>query len=447
MKNAAQKIKLPTKLVPWGLLLTFLASGCATVATAPSVADSEPSPATSPPPSAAAIALSETCASITTPLSEKEQNYAQIAWNYFGNNRRPQTGFVNATDGYPSGTLWDQGNYLTALNAALHLGLIEQAEFDQHLTQFLTTLANLSLFEGKLPHKVYNSATGEIVDYANEPTDRGLGWSALDIGRMLTALHITRSCHPEYGNSIEEIVASWALEDSVKDGQLYGAIVLSNGETQPVQEGRLGYEEYAARGYELWGYEVSKALELEPMKTVTVEGTEITVDSRDYKETNGSNYVVSESYILESIEFGLSDELKKVARQLLSVQEKRYERTGELTAVSEDNINKPPHFLYNTLYANGTPWAVITGENEPFTDLRTMSTKAAFGWRYLFPEDDYAQKLYEAVNELHQPEKGGFYAGLYEKSDQPNDILTGNTNSLILEILYYKARGNQPIIP
>ncbi|MDJ0573462.1 MAG: DUF3131 domain-containing protein, partial [Pleurocapsa sp. MO_192.B19] len=41
---------------------------------------------------------------------------------------------------------------------------------------------------------------------------------------------------------------------------------------------------------------------------------------------------------------------------------------------------------------------------------------------------------------------GGFYAGLYEETNEPNKALTGNTNGLIMEILYYKARGNKPLI-
>jgi hypothetical protein len=137
---------------------------------------------------------------------------------------------------------------------------------------------------------VYNSATGVMVDYTNKPTERGLGWSALDIGRMLTALHIVRTCHPQHAQAIEAAVASWHLEASIKDGQLYGATVLPDGKTQPVQEGRLGYEEYAAKGYELWGYDVPKALALEPMISVKLEGIDIPADSRDFKSTDANNY-------------------------------------------------------------------------------------------------------------------------------------------------------------
>ncbi|MEO1388994.1 MAG: DUF3131 domain-containing protein [Cyanobacteria bacterium J06634_6] len=386
------------------------------------------------------------CGNLAAPLTDEEQNYAEVAWQYFLNNRQPATGMVNAADSYPSGTLWDQGNYLTALNAALWLGLIDKPEFDQQFTQFLTGLSQLPLFENTLPHKVYNSATGQIVDYGNNPTERGLGWSALDIGRMLAALHVMRTCHPQYAEIIETTVAKWDLEASIQGGQLYGAMVTDQGKTQPVQEGRLGYEEYAARGYERWGYSVPKALDLQPKTTVFLEGIGIPIDTRDYATTNANNYVVSESYVLDAIEFGLSNELKGYAKNLLTAQKNRYERTGKLTAVSEDNLDQAPHFLYNTAYSNGEEWAVITDQNEAFPELRTLSTKAAFGWHYLFPEDAYAKQIFDVAKTLQHPDQKGFYAGQYEATQEPNTILTGNTNGLILEILYYKARGNRPAL-
>ncbi|MFK8183362.1 MAG: DUF3131 domain-containing protein [Phormidesmis sp.] len=386
------------------------------------------------------------CGNIAAPLSSEEQTYAKVAWQYFINNRQSNTGLVNAADSYPSGTLWDMGNYLTALNASLWLGLVEPADFDQQLSTFLVGLASLPLFEDTLPHKVYNTATGKIVDYGNNPTERGLGWSALDIGRMLAALDIIRTCHPQYSEAIEMAIAHWDLEASIQDGELYGATVGDDDKTQRVQEGRLGYEEYAARGYEKWGYKVPKALSLEPMKSVSLEKVNISVDTRDYETTNANNYIVSESYILDGIEFGLPDTLKQEAKRLLSAQENRFKRTGKLTAVSEDNIDQAPHFLYNTAYANGTDWAVITDQNEAFPELRTLSTKAAFGWRYLFPDDAYAQQVFDVAKTLQDPDGKGFYAGQYETNGKPNSILTGNTNGLILEILYYKARGNQPIL-
>ena len=390
------------------------------------------------------------CAAISNPLTDEEWTYAQSAWNYFVDNVQPATGLPNAAGGYPSGTLWDMGNYLTAMNAARWMGLIEQDEFDNRLNQFLTSLAALRLFEDKLPNKVYNSATGEMVDYGNNPIDRGIGWSALDIGRMLAAFRMLQNCHPQYVDWINGLVESWQVALSVQDEKLYGAAVLPDESTLMVQEGRLGYEEYASRGYALWGYNVPQAISFEPFKFVDIYGIQIPVDTRDYQNTNANNYVVSESYVLDAIEFGLEGELADYARRVFEVQKRRYEDTGILTAVSEDNINQPPYFLYSTVYSNGVPFAVITEKNEPYPEMRTLSTKAAFGWHYVYPDDPYAQQLFDKVKNTNNSGRG-YVAGIFESGlndpEPPlNDILTGNTNGLLMEILYYKARGNQPLI-
>jgi len=392
------------------------------------------------------VAANNSCNNITAPLTPEEQTYARSAWQYFVKNYQSTTGFTNSTGGYPSGTLWDMGNYLMALNAARWLNLTDQADFDARLNKFLTTLSSLKLFEDALPNKVYNAATGQMVDYGNNPLERGIGWSALDIGRVLAAFDVIRTCHPQYNDWLKGIVSKWQVARSLKDGQLFGATVEPDNKTLLVQEGRLGYEEYSARGYELWGFQASKAISLEPFKFVEINGMQIPVDTRDFKSTNANNYVVSESYILDGIEFGLQGDLADYAARVLEVQKRRYDATGQLTSVSEDNIDQAPYFLYNTVYANGQTWATITDTNQPYPQLRSVSTKAAFGWRYLFPDNTYAQKVFDAVKDLRAPDGSGYYAGIYEESQQPNKALTGNTNGLILEILYYKARGNRPLI-
>jgi hypothetical protein len=386
------------------------------------------------------------CSAIVDPLTPEEESYARTAWQYFSTNYQPETGFSNSTGGYPSGTLWDLGNYLMALNSARWLNIIPQTEFDQKLNKFLIGIGKIQLFDGALPNKVYNAKTGEMVDYSNKPTPRGIGWSALDIGRMLAAFHVLRTCHPQYNDWLTGIVAKWQVAKSVKDEQLYGAMVKPDGKTMLVQEGRLGYEEYAVRGYQLWGFKAPKALSFQPFKFVDIYGIKIPVDVRDYQSTNANNYVVSESYILDGLEFGLQGEIGDYAARVLEVQKRRYQDTKQLTAVSEDNLDKAPYFIYNTVYSNGVNWAAITDENKPIPEFRSISTKAAFGWRYLYPNNEYAKQVFDAVKDLKDPANNGFYAGLYEASKQPNKSLTGNTNGLILEILYYKARGNRPLI-
>jgi hypothetical protein len=386
------------------------------------------------------------CAVLPSPLNSEEKEYARAAWQYFAKNYQPATGFVNATGGYPSATLWDIGNYLVALNTARWLDLISQKEFDEKFNKFLGSLGSLKLFDGALPNKVYNTANSAMVDYGNNPTPRGIGWSALDIGRILAAFHIIRTCHPKYGDWMKGILGNWQLAQSLQNDQLYGATIAPDGKTMLVQEGRLGYEEYAVRGYELWGFKADKAKSSQPFKFVDIYGIQIPVDLRDFQSTNANNYVVSESYILDGIEFGWDSELADYAGRVLEVQRRRYSNTGQLTAVTEDNLDAPPYFIYNTVYSNGVNFAAITDENKPIPQFRSISTKAAFGWHYLYPTNAYAKKIFDAVKGLRSPKDDGFYAGLYEASKIPNKSLTGNTNGLILEILYYKARGNRPII-
>ena len=55
------------------------------------------------------------------------------------------------------------------------------------------------------------------------------------------------------------------------------------------------------------------------------------------------------------------------------MQKRRHDSTGQLTAVTEDNIDKEPYFLYNTIYANGEKWATITDNNQPYPQLRSVS--------------------------------------------------------------------------
>ena len=80
---------------------------------------------------------------------------AKIAWRYFQNNYQPETGLVNAVDGYPSTTMWDTASYMAALVAAHQFNFIDKQTFDSRLTKLIATLNNLVLFRNELPNKVY----------------------------------------------------------------------------------------------------------------------------------------------------------------------------------------------------------------------------------------------------------------------------------------------------
>lgn len=133
-----------------------------------------------------------------SPLSAQDEQVGRIAWQYFVNNTQENTGLANAVDGFPSATLWDQASYLLGMIAAYRLGIVEQAEFDQRLTKALISLNTLPLFQGSLPNKVYDTTSMVMTDYTNTPTGGGIGWSALDIARLLVPLEIIGNQYPAH---------------------------------------------------------------------------------------------------------------------------------------------------------------------------------------------------------------------------------------------------------
>lgn len=372
-------------------------------------------------------------------LTVEEQGWAKIAWKYFQNNTIEKTGMVNSVNNYKSSTLWDSSSYLMAVISVQRLGIIDDNEFKSRVDKFLASMAKLPLFEGKLPNKVYHTETLQMVDYTNKAIDTGIGWSALDIGRLMVPLNILVWNYPEFTPQVKKITKHWDLSSVTKKGELYGA-VLEDGKTEYLQEGRLGYEEYGAKAFQLVGLDVSNAIDYTSwLKFINIHGINIPTDSRDPERFTAHNYVVSEPYILDGIEYGWDQISREFAGRVYSVQEAHYKETGKLTAVSEDNIDQAPYFVYNTVFTDGKEWNAITEDGTDASEFKTLSTKAAFGWHMLY-ETEYTKKLMEVASKLNDPEKG-WYSGRYEKTGMPNRALTANTNGIILETLAYKQTG------
>ncbi|GAB4215532.1 MAG: hypothetical protein OHK0012_15890 [Synechococcales cyanobacterium] len=382
----------------------------------------------------------------SAPLTPAEQAMAQQAWVYFQNNTN-RTGLANSVVGYPSATLWEQGNLAVAIVAAQELGLIDQADRERRLDQILTGLENLPLFEDALPNKAYNTETGVKTDYGNNPMPRGIGFSGLDLGRLINALFVVKTTLPQYQGRIEQLLGRWQLDRLYQQGDLYGAVVLPDGRTLPVQEGRHGYLEYAARSGLLLNRAMPKALD-PPVETIEVYGIPIKNDRRRFQEFNAVAYTVTEAPALEIIEHGVAgrpavwDEFCRI----YAAQRNRWQATGRWTAATEDHITgrlySDTPFLYNTVIADGIPWAVVTEDGRRFDQRRTVSTKAAVLMTVLQPQDDpdrYGDKLFGVVQPLFN--EGGYWAGQFEQVNEPNDILTNNTNGILLEALWAKQRG------
>ncbi len=372
-------------------------------------------------------------------LSANEMVMARQAWLYFQRNWNDKTGLVNSVDNFASVTMWDQAAAIAALVSARELNIITVKEFESKMNQMLKTLASMPLYKGELPNKVYNSKTLLPVNYGQLDKREEIGWSALDLGRMAIWLKIVGAKYPNMRSQTEVVWKHWQVKRLTKNGQMYGTAVVA-GKEQYNQEGRLGYENYAAYGLKLWGLDVKKALDYQSHTGfVNLYGKGVPYDKRDAKNSGANNYVLSEPYILDGIETGFQALPKTYADKVLVAQETRYQKTKLLTAVTEDNLDRAPYFVYSSLFVNGQPWATITDTGKKYNNLRFLSAKAAVGWHVLY-NTAYTNKLFDFVQTNLKSDQG-WYNGFYESLKEPNKALTANNNGVILESLLYKKVG------
>jgi hypothetical protein len=388
---------------------------------------------------------------VPSPLTEEEMEMARVAWKYFENNTQ-DTGLANAVDTYPSTTLWDTASYMGGLMAAYELEIITKAEFNQRTVKLLGALNRMEHFQNELPNKGYNTQTLEKVDYANQPGD--IGYSAIDIGRMLIWLKIYKERYPQYAMAIDKYVLSWDFSEMLDDaGTMYGKIPGPDGQFILVQEGRMGYEEYGAKGFRLWGFNTERASKFEPYDVILMYGVEVPYDSRDPRKYVSHNFVVVENYTVDKIEMGWDQpedrdspedvytdpQMAEFARRIFAVQEARYRDTGILTARTEHQLDQPPYFVYDTIFSDGFPWNTIDPNSNYQPDFAAVALKGAISMWAVW-DMPYSDILMEAVGTMYDPEKG-FYEGIYENGNGPINIFTANNNGIILESLLYKAQG------
>lgn len=385
------------------------------------------------------------------PLNEREMSMARTAWKFFENNTQP-SGLVNAVDSYPSTTMWDTASYIGALVAARELGIIDAQAADVRLTKLLSVFNQLKFFRNELPNKVYHTQTLEPSDYGNKPGE--IGFTALDLGRILVWLKIVKERYPQHADAVDRFVLRWNFDNVVdRSGMLFGAILDSNKKIQYLQEGRLGYEEYSAKGFQLWGISTEAASKAEPYSTVPIYCVDVPYDSRDPRKYSQHNYVVSESYVLDGIEYNWDtyndhntnnnlhshEWMEKFAHKVYQAQENRFNETGILTARSEHQLSEAPYFVYDTVFTDGYAWNTITEPGKYVPEYAAISLKAALGMWVLW-KSDYTDRLFLAIEKNFEPGKG-FYEGILENGKGPIKAFTANNNGIMLEALLFKAQG------
>ncbi len=384
-------------------------------------------------------------------LTETELKYARIAWTYFENNYNPETGLVNSVDGYPSTTMWELADYLAALTAAREFDLIKQCDFDQRLAAVLGFLNNMDLAFNQMPNKVYNTQTAKMTDYGNQPGE--VGWSAIDIGRLLIWLKIIENRYPVYSEYIGKGILRWNFCKIIdKDGYLYGAYKAGDS-PKLYQEGRLGYEEYAAKGFQLWGFSTPMASKVEPYQEMNIYNTPVPYDSRNVTQGGEKSPVVSMGYFLHGLEMNWdradddssSDAshtdpvIGDFADRIYTVQEARWKADKIFTARSDHAVVGDPYFVYDSIFAAGYPWNVISDDGRYHKQLSLVSTRTAFSMWSLW-KTHYTDCLLKVVNCLHDETKGWF-EGRLENNGGYMELITLSTNAVVLESLLYKAKG------
>jgi Protein of unknown function (DUF3131) len=376
-----------------------------------------------------------------------------VAWKYIENNTVAQTGLVNSVDRVPTTTLWQMGDYLAALVAANQLGLIDVLEFDHRVSKLLDFLNNMPLSELALPNRVYNTQNGLMVNFANQPAD--VGWSAIEIGRLLTWMKITGQRYPHLREYFDKVVLRWNFCKVIDDcGVLYG-LGKGAGKSAPSQEGRLGYLQYASAGFAAWGFETRKSAVTGPVDAIDVMGVKLRIDARDDRTSGELAPVVTMPYVLLGMEFGWdyprsteqlggrdeNDSLRMMTLDLFKIQQLRYETQGVLTARTDHPVKNPPHFVHDTVFASGYAWNTLSDQGRPVPALALVSTKAVFGM-WALARNAYTDRLLNSIEALYKDDKGWF-EGRYENSGGYEDLLTLSTNAFVLQSLLYKVQGRQ----
>ena len=376
--------------------------------------------------------------------AEEEQIFrdaAHAAWQFANRNYQPATGLIKPFDSYAIGTIWDLASGLAALFCAHELGLLTAADYNTRMTRALATLDTLPLFQDLSFNKEYAFESGQLIGITRMPGPRGYGVSATDTGRLLIWLRIIANQHPHLAPAVQSVVERIATERLIDKGYLTGyQIVRARGRSRRFQEGRIGYEQYAAHGFAAWGDTAQYALTL-ARNAADVEVNQLVLP----RDLRGNDRLTSEPFVLLGLEVGWTPEIAQVARRLLAAQQARHADTGILTMVSEDALNIAPHyFFYYTVFSRHGRWSIdVQRPGVVLEPPRWISTKAAFAWHALLP-GDYTRQVVDSIR------KRALVGGVWGSGVFEDGRATGNANintaAVVLEAALYRQRGAPLIV-
>jgi hypothetical protein len=417
-------------------LRAALGTALAAALALPASAQQQPAP----PANAAASALA-------LPMAGTERQFfqdaARTAWTYVDRQMDRSSGMVNSVEGYHYATVWDIGSGIIALYCANQLGLLPTDEYDRRMRTVLHTLATTRMYDNGAFNKNYSTTSGAMAGRNGKESEgaaTGYGWSALDVGRLLVALKVVAVNHPQYAADIQQVVQRIDFNRVVEGGYMRGEDVgPRSGRPRRYQEGKIGYEQYTALGYAAWGHAPQLALDLRANTyPITVLGVPLLMDKR-------GGQLTSEPFVMAGLEMGWSPDMRELAWRVLAAQEARFRQTGKVTMVSEDALNRPPYFLYYSVYADGKAFNVAPPDGAPPGDTpRTVSTKAAFGWHALLPSP-YTWRALQML--AGAKTASGWGAGVFEDDGRISGAPNVNTAALVLESALYVMRGRPLVEP
>jgi hypothetical protein len=359
---------------------------------------------------------------------------AAIAWRYIAKYSVPATGLVSAVPNYEFATIWDIASSLAAIYCAGELNLIDRREADARLLRALQVLANVRMYKDVAFNKVYSVTSGDMMDRAERRSSSGYGWSTTDMGRLLIWLRILGTSRESLSKPAEAVATRMKFDKLIENGYLWGEDLDSSGRQRRYQEGQVGYEQYAARGFALWGHPAAEALDFSANALpITVMGQQLVADLRQ------RDRLTSDPFVLSGLELGWEPREAPLARAVLAVQEERFKRTGIVTMVAEDALNEAPHyFYYYSVFTHNKPFGVDVQMPGAFVEgPRWVSTKAAFGWHALAPSA-YTRQVVQAVAAAAGP--NGWASGIYERGGSTN-VPNINTAAVILEAALFERLG------
>ena len=263
---------------------------------------------------------------------DPELEAARIAWRYFERNYHPATGLVNSVDGYPNTTMWDLGSTVFATLAARELGLVDGGHLRHAHRHAALDARDAAALPGRAAEQGVRRA-------------RPAGWRTTRTSPPQRASASRPSTSPAWRRP-SRILAERAPRAPRRGRAGPRALALlpaprrrraprrdrrrRRAGCSVVQEGRLGYEQYAAQSFARLGFGMSRARGYDHFAAETqILGVPVRHDSRDRRRFGAVNALVTDPWVLGAFELGRRR--REAARSCSGssrCRSARWERTG-----------------------------------------------------------------------------------------------------------------------